>query len=152
MSKRSSSDSFSSSGDRRSVPCIVVSSADVARELFKSSDTVISNRPGGCFFENLTDYRNITFSPYGAHWRQLRKVCASELFTQKRLDSYKDSRLTEIGTSIKELFEQSATQGPVSLHGWLHRLLSNNLTRVMLNERYSRRLSILFFVSCDIDN
>ncbi|KAG0563434.1 hypothetical protein KC19_8G031100 [Ceratodon purpureus] len=119
-----------------SKPCIVVSSAEVARELFKKNDIIISNRPGGCFFENLAEYRNITSSPYGAHWRQLRKVCASELFTQKRLDSYKDSRLQEISTSIKELFEQSKDKGPVNLHDWLHRLLSNNLTRVIMNDRY----------------
>jgi cytochrome P450 len=119
-----------------SKPCVVVSTAEVARELFKTNDIIVSNRPGGCFFENLAEYRNITSSPYGAHWRQLRKICASELFTQKRLDSYKDSRLEEIRTAVKELFEQSENRGPVNIHDWLHRLLSNNLTRVIMNERY----------------
>lgn len=118
------------------VPCIVISSAEVARELFKNVDIIISNRPSSCFFENMSGCRNVTASRYGPHWRKLRMISASELFTQKRLDSYKESRLAEIGTSIKELFVQSETQGPVDLHLWLHRLLSNNLSRVIFNERY----------------
>jgi len=124
-------------GDRRYVPCIVISSAEVARELFKNVDIIVSNRPSNCFFENMTGCRNVTSSRYGPHWRKLRMIAASELFTQKRLDSYKESRVAEIGTSIKELFVQSETQGPVDLHLWLHRLLSNNLSRVIINERYT---------------
>lgn len=119
-----------------SVPTIVVSTAEVARELFKNVDMIISNRPSGCFFENMTRCRNVTAARYGPHWRKLRMIAASELFTQKRLDAYKVSRLAEIGTSIKELFVQSDTEGPVDLHLWLHRLLSNNLSRVIINERY----------------
>lgn len=85
----------------------------------------------------------MTAARYGPHWRKLRMIAASELFTQKRLDAYKVSRLAEIGTSVKELFVQSETQGPVDLHLWLHRLLSNNLSRVIINERYSRHHSML---------
>lgn len=121
----------------------MISTAEVARELFKSVDIIISNRPGACFFENMSGYRNVTSARYGPYWRKLRMIAASELFTQKRLDSYKDSRLAEITLSIKELFVQSETKGPVDLHMWLHRLLSNNLSRVIINERYSRRYLML---------
>lgn len=122
---------------RREVPCIVISSADVAKQLFKTHDILFSNRPGGCFFEQLTEYRNITASRYGPHWRHLRKTCVHELFTQKRLEAYQATRLEEISISIKELFEESDKKGPVDLHAWLHRLLSNNLTRVIMNNRYT---------------
>lgn len=118
------------------VPCIVISSADVAKQLFKTHDILFSNRPGGCFFEQLTEYRNITASRYGPHWRHLRKTCVHELFTQKRLEAYQATRLEEISISIKELFEESDKKGPVDLHAWLHRLLFNNLTRVIMNNRY----------------
>jgi hypothetical protein len=52
------------------------------------------------------------------------------------LDEYKESRLEEIRTSIKELFKETDNKGPVDIHAWLHRLLSNNLTRVIMNKRY----------------
>ena len=105
--------------------------------MFKTHDVIFSNRPESCFFRNFTNFRNITGAPYNAHWRHLRKICISELFTQKRLDNYKESRLEEIRTSIKELFEETDKKGPVDIHAWLHRLLSNNLTRVIMNRRYA---------------
>ncbi|GKF24027.1 cytochrome P450 71A4-like protein, partial [Tanacetum coccineum] len=55
-----------------SVPTLVASSAEAAREIMKSHDVSFSNRPS-LTMPTILFYgcKDIAFSPYGEHWRQL---------------------------------------------------------------------------------
>ncbi|PIA29067.1 hypothetical protein AQUCO_06300028v1 [Aquilegia coerulea] len=68
---------------------IVISSSDVAREMFKNHDTELAGRK---IYEAMRGKEgdsegSIILAQYGPHWRMLRRLCTSEFFVKSRLDS-----------------------------------------------------------------
>ncbi|KAL5101213.1 hypothetical protein RYX36_005540 [Vicia faba] len=59
------------------------------------------------FSYNATD---MIFSIHGEHWRQLRKICAIELFSAKRVQSFKCIREEEVSDLVKSI---AASEGSV---------------------------------------
>ncbi|KAL0382012.1 UNVERIFIED_CONTAM: cytochrome [Sesamum calycinum] len=63
-----------------SVPLLVVSSADAAREILKTHDPIFSNRPRSSVASGIYDCKDIAFSPYGRKYsdgeggRKFKKV------------------------------------------------------------------------------
>lgn len=114
----------------------MISSAGVAKEVLKTHDLALSDRPEGLFSEILSNYRSIVFSPSGAYWRHLRKICASEIFRPARIASYKDDRLEEIRVSVKEMLEDSNRGEAINLHLWVQIMIFNMMARMVLNKRY----------------
>ncbi|KAK7310355.1 hypothetical protein RJT34_07817 [Clitoria ternatea] len=89
---------------------IVVSSAEYAKEIMKTHDLVFASRPQILAAE-IIDYNstNIVFAPYGNYWRQLRKICTMELFTQRRVNSFKPIREEELNNLIKRIKSQEGS-------------------------------------------
>ncbi|KAE9588785.1 hypothetical protein Lal_00042279 [Lupinus albus] len=75
------------------IPTIVISSADVAREIFKNHDAVFSNRPS-VTTSRIFCYgsKDVAFAPYDDEWRQKRKICVLELLSMKRVQSFQPIR------------------------------------------------------------
>ncbi|KAI9116275.1 hypothetical protein K1719_012442 [Acacia pycnantha] len=67
---------------------VVVSSSEIAKEIFTTHDLIFSDRPHLLAADIIT-YNNIDigFSPHGNHWRQLRNFCTLELLSAKRVRS-----------------------------------------------------------------
>ncbi|KDO50396.1 hypothetical protein CISIN_1g048376mg, partial [Citrus sinensis] len=75
------------------VPAIIVSSPQVAKEVMKTHDVVFASRPHFPPAQIISyNYRDIVFSPYGDSWKQLRKICVSELLSAKRVQSFQSIR------------------------------------------------------------
>ncbi len=87
---------------------VVVSSADAAREFVKVQDKVWAGRPlppgADIFKENI---ENIVWAPYGNYWRHLRKICTIELFTSKRLESFRPLRTQEFSQMVRAIWDDS---------------------------------------------
>lgn len=87
-------------------PTLVVSSADVAREIAKTHDVVFSNRPQPTAAKIfLYGCEDVGFAPYGEEWRQKKKTCVVELLSLKKVRSFHSIRLevvTELLESIRE--------------------------------------------------
>ncbi|GJN33877.1 hypothetical protein PR202_gb22505 [Eleusine coracana subsp. coracana] len=80
-----------------SFPVVVGSSVEMAKFFLKTHDVVFTDRPKTAAGKYTTyNYRDITWSPYGAYWRQARKMCLTELFSAKRLESYEYIRAQEV--------------------------------------------------------
>ena len=74
-------------------PTLIVSSAEVAREVMKTYDLAFAGRPqtraANVFFYGCVD---VAFCPYGEYWRQAKKICVLELLSQKRVQAFQFAR------------------------------------------------------------
>ncbi len=118
-------------------PLVVVSSAQAAGEFVKVQDKIWGGRPPSIAGEIFSyNYRNIVWAPYGNYWRHVRKICSMELFTPKRLETFRAPRAEELSQMIKTMFQAGEKGEAVNLEVKLGHLSSNNITRMLLNKRY----------------
>jgi isoflavone 2'-hydroxylase len=69
---------------------VVVSSLKIAQECFtKENDIILANRPH-FLSGKYVGYNNTTVSqsPYGDHWRNLRRILSIEILSSHRLNSF----------------------------------------------------------------
>ncbi|KAK4438529.1 Trimethyltridecatetraene synthase [Sesamum alatum] len=86
-----------------SCPVVVGSSAEMAKVILKTMDVNFSCRPQTAAGKYTTyNYSDMTWSPYGPYLKQARKMCLTELFSAKRLESYEYIRVEEINSMIKK--------------------------------------------------
>ena len=122
-------------------PCVIVSSADAAQEFTKEQDKSWCTRPSSMAAKIFTNYKDIVWAPYGSHWRHLRKICTLELFTQRRIDSFRPPRTEEFDTMVRSIYLGSKDGQSVKILPILSHLAINNITRMMLTKRYYHLLS-----------
>ena len=61
---------------RGEVSTVVISSAQMAKEALKTHDVALVNRPRILAAQTITyNFQDVSFSPYGGYWRQMRKMC-----------------------------------------------------------------------------
>ncbi|PON64292.1 Cytochrome P [Parasponia andersonii] len=126
------------------VPGIVVSSAEAAKEVLKINDLACCSRPpltgsGKLSYNNL----DISFSPYGVHWREIRKICVLKLFSMKSVQSFEFIRAEEIDSLIETLNELSLSSTPVNLSEKMSTLMASMTFRTAFGKR---------FAECGLDN
>ncbi|KAL8135880.1 hypothetical protein AgCh_010479 [Apium graveolens] len=76
-----------------SMNTVVISSNEVAREMFKHHDVVLAGRK---IYESMIgDFGNegsLITAQYGPHWRMLRRLCSKEFFSTTSLDAMHNVR------------------------------------------------------------
>ena len=126
------------------VPAIVVSSAEAAKEVLKIHDQESCSRPplAGC---SKLSYNNkdLSFSPYGEHWREIRKICVLKLFSTKSVQSFQFVRAEEIDSLIDFLNELSLSATPVNLSQKMSTLMASVTLRTAFGKS---------FRECGLDN
>jgi hypothetical protein len=71
-----------------SVPTLILSSPRAAEAIMRTHDHVFASRPASTVSDDLLyGSSDIAFSPYGEHWRQIRKLVTMHLFTVKKVHS-----------------------------------------------------------------
>lgn len=119
------------------VPTVVVSSARMAKEVMKTHDLALSSRPqifsAKHLFYNCTD---VVFSPYGAYWRQIRKICILELLSAKRVQSYSFVREEEVARLVGRINAESYPS-TTNLTKMLGLYANDVLCRIVLGRDYS---------------
>ena len=122
-----------------SVPCIVVSTAEVARELFQTHDANFSSRPRRLVWRVLHNYDDnfkvMGSAPYGPYWRNLRKFFNEEMFSPKCLAAREGIRMEEIQHMTAILLDDAQQGRVVNLKRWLWGVTSNTITRIFCNRR-----------------
>ncbi|TVU22580.1 hypothetical protein EJB05_32290 [Eragrostis curvula] len=116
-----------------SVPVVVGSSVDAARFILKTHDVSFIDRPkmaaGRYTAYNFSD---LVWSPYGAYWRQARKLWQSKLFSAKQLKLQEHVRHEELRAMLRDLRGRTVVQ----LREHLLMLSLNVISRVALGRKY----------------
>jgi cytochrome P450 len=88
------------------IPTVVISSARLAKEAMKTHDVALSSRPRIFSAMHLFyDCTDVVFAPYGAYWRNIRKICILELLSAKRVQSYSFVREEEVARLVRRVAE-----------------------------------------------
>lgn len=94
-----------------SMATVVISSHDVAREMFKNHDAVLAGRK---IYEAMKgDFGHegsLITSQYGPHWRMLRRLCTTEFFVTSRLDAMAGVRAKCIDQMVRNMAAASAVE------------------------------------------
>ncbi|KAL5707175.1 hypothetical protein ACHQM5_025260 [Ranunculus cassubicifolius] len=86
-------------------PVLVLSSPALFEETFsKNNDIVFANRPSLQFGKLMgNDYTTLIWAPYGANWRNQRRISAIEILSSHRVQTFSEIRLSETKSMIKQI-------------------------------------------------
>ncbi|KAJ3681459.1 hypothetical protein LUZ60_015948 [Juncus effusus] len=119
---------------------VVISSREAAQEVMKTQDINFANRPI-MSAPNIICYgcTDIAFSPHGPYWRQLRRICLTELLSPKRVKSFNQIREQEIHSMLKEIYKASSDQTPVNFSTKVAGLANNIVCRAAFGEKCKKQ-------------
>ncbi|XP_062116099.1 cytochrome P450 71A9-like [Humulus lupulus] len=123
-----------------SIPTLVVSSAEVAKEIFKSHDIIFSGRPVLYAVKTLGyNGSTVSFAPYGDYWREMRKIVILELLGQKRVRAFQAVREEEVRTLIDTITSTPTflNSGIVNLSQLTLTLANSVVCRVAFGKKYN---------------
>ncbi|KAG2678727.1 hypothetical protein I3760_11G016600 [Carya illinoinensis] len=142
-------------------PSLVVSSADMAREVMKTHDITFSNRPRTTAADILLyGCTDIGFASYGEYWRQARKICVLELLSLRRVQSFQYVREEEVILLTNRIRESCLKQTSINLSEMFFATSNNIVSRCTLGQKYeggdgksrfqqlARRLMVLLTAFC----
>ncbi|KAI0516227.1 hypothetical protein KFK09_008899 [Dendrobium nobile] len=107
---------------------IVITSSDFVRDIFKTHDLKFASRPKLMVGKKiLYNYADFGLAPYGKTWSKLRKICTVELFSLKRVMSFKFIREEEGNNLVEKIM--MAKGSPVNLSEMLLSLSNVTIAR-----------------------
>ncbi|KAL6880196.1 hypothetical protein ACP4OV_011761 [Aristida adscensionis] len=118
---------------------VVASAAGAARLVLKTHDLAFADRPPTAAGEvGSYGYLGIVHTPHGAYWRMARRLCATELFSARRVDSFEHVRAQEMRALARGLFERAGGGGgAVAVREHLARATLRNILRMAVGEKWS---------------
>ncbi|BFG35871.1 hypothetical protein CerSpe_221450 [Prunus speciosa] len=122
-------------GSRR---VVIVSSPSAVEECFTKNDIVLANRPRSLIGKHLAyNHTTLGASPYGDHWRNLRRIGATDIFSTARLQTFSEIRKDEVKHLLLKL-SQNARDGfaKVELKSMFSELTFNIIMTMVAGKRY----------------
>jgi hypothetical protein len=119
------------------VPAIVVSSPQAAEQFLKAHDLVFASRPPLEAAKHICyEQKNLSMSPYGSYWRNIRKMCTLELLSNHKISSFKSMRKEELGLLINFVQEAAGDCVAVDLSGKVSSLSRDMSCRMVFGKKY----------------
>ncbi|CAN6185774.1 unnamed protein product [Urochloa humidicola] len=120
---------------------VVASSADAAREVLRTHDLAFATRPINRTAKILLGEGSdgIVAAPYGDGWRQLRRICTTELFSARRVRSFRAVREDE----VRRLLRSIASVEEVDLSETLSAFVADASVRAIVGSRFRGRDTFL---------
>ncbi|KAL0441103.1 UNVERIFIED_CONTAM: cytochrome [Sesamum radiatum] len=117
------------------MPTLVVSSADAAREIMKTHDLSFADRPQSSVTGRLLyNFKDVSFAPYGEYWRQLKSICVLQLLSNKKVQSFNSIREEATAFLVKKIQKSSF---PVNLSELFAELSSDVVCKSAFGQKYS---------------
>ncbi|CAI9088252.1 OLC1v1022532C1 [Oldenlandia corymbosa var. corymbosa] len=128
------------------VPTLIVSSPEIAKEIMQTHDINFSTRPPIMVTEIMTyNSTSVSFSPYGDYWRQLRKICTSELLSLSRVQSFRPLR--EEDTSNLSLWIASNVGSPVNMTRMFHSSIYTTSSRATFGDKSPQLETFIYTIN-----
>lgn len=116
-------------------PCIVCTSPETAKEFLKTQDANFGSRPYMSQGHHLMYGRqDVAFQATNPTWRHLKKIFTMELASGVRLEASRHIREDEVACMVRAI--RDASPHPVDLKSQLSSMISNLVSRMVLNKRY----------------
>ncbi|XP_050228217.1 desmethyl-deoxy-podophyllotoxin synthase-like [Mercurialis annua] len=126
------------------VPVVIISSRETAKEIMTTQDVVLAHRPpmivSDIVFYKATD---MAFAPYGEHWKQLRKICMTELLCPTRVRLLRSVREEAVSNFIRSIASASSEGTPVNLSKMLHSLTCTVISRATFGDECEEQEEII---------
>ncbi|GMI80789.1 cytochrome P450, family 81, subfamily H, polypeptide 1 [Hibiscus trionum] len=119
---------------------IAVTSPSAVEECLTKNDITFANRPYFWVGKYIGyEYTTLGSSPYGDHWKNLRRICKHEMFSTDRLNSNSSVRRDEIKDFLRKLYISSSHDGfvEVELKPMLSKLAFSIIMRRIAGKKYS---------------
>ncbi|KAK2996883.1 hypothetical protein RJ639_026450 [Escallonia herrerae] len=111
------------------VPTLIVSTPATAKEVLKTHDLDCCTRPLSNNQKKISyNFLDLAFSPYGEYWREMRKLCVVELFTNKRVQSFWYVREAEVAHMISKIAK--SYPNPVEMSDLCFNLTNSVICRI----------------------
>ncbi|KAI4985124.1 hypothetical protein ZWY2020_017754 [Hordeum vulgare] len=122
------------------VPTLVLSSEEAAREVMKVHDAAFANRPVYATADVLTyGGQNISFARLDSrHWKTVRKLCAVELLSPKRVRSFRPIREEEAARLVRSVADAGAG-ATVNVSERVKVMMNDVIMRVSVGDRCQQR-------------
>ncbi|KAI3937150.1 hypothetical protein MKW92_040022 [Papaver armeniacum] len=120
-------------------PTLVLSSSEVAREIFTTNNRIWSSKPKVIAAMKHMGYDTAMygFSPYGPYFREINKIVNGKLLSNSRLELIKHVWGSEINTSIKQLYEVvKCGETLVDMKKWFSFFTLEMSVRIIAGKRY----------------
>ncbi|XP_074310524.1 cytochrome P450 71A4-like [Silene latifolia] len=118
-----------------SKPTVVVSSSKGAEAIMKTHDIIFANRPKSqVAFLILYNGMDIAFGKYGEFWRNLKSICVLNMFSNKKVLSFRKIREEEVSVMVEDI-RKSTPEASINLSDSLTRLTTGVVLRVTFGSR-----------------
>ncbi|TXG72401.1 hypothetical protein EZV62_000980 [Acer yangbiense] len=132
-------------------PTVVVSSPQAAELFLKNHDQVFASRPPLLASKHFSyGQQALIFGPYGPHWRNMRKMCTSELLCSQKISSFKSIRKEELDLLIESVKQQAAASVDhhvVDLSGKVKSFTVDVICRMLFRRKYVDEIDEIGFQS-----
>ncbi|XP_058072640.1 cytochrome P450 93A2-like [Magnolia sinica] len=121
-----------------SVPYIIVSSPEAAREFLRTHELAFAYRPQSIATRYLGyGGHGFAFAPYGPYWKFMKKLCMSELLSGRSLGNFLPIKREEIQGFLQLLSIASADNKSVNIGEELQLMVGNVIWRMSMSRRCS---------------
>ncbi|XP_011033262.1 PREDICTED: cytochrome P450 93A3-like isoform X2 [Populus euphratica] len=121
-----------------SVPCVVASTPETAKEFLKTHENSFCDRPKSAAVDFLTyGSADFSFAPYGPYWKFMKKICMAELLGGRMLDQLLPVRHEEIRQFLQFLLKKANARESIDVGSQLIRLTNNVISRMAMSQRCS---------------
>ncbi|XP_071731720.1 cytochrome P450 736A117-like [Rutidosis leptorrhynchoides] len=121
-----------------SVPTLIVSSAEAAREIMKTQDLKFANRPDVKLWRKLLcDLKEVSVAPYGEYWRQAKSIMVVHLLSNKKMEDHREVREEESANFVETIKKFSDQSLVVDLSGMFVKFTNDVVCRVTFGNKYS---------------
>ncbi|KAF7092955.1 hypothetical protein CFC21_095399 [Triticum aestivum] len=118
------------------VPTVVLSSPEAAREALKTHDADCCSRPPAAGPRLLSyGYKDVAFSPYSDYVRDMRKLFIVELLSRRRVQAACYARDTQMGNLVKNL--TNTGRKPVAVADHIFATLDGIIGSFAFGENYA---------------